>query len=187
MISSEHVKKMDLLEIPDDWNESNLSLLLQSDTCAVLVPELELELVEGTLGGRFTTIEGLLTEVKEQVCVVRCAYCLLFEIFTLLRFHILIIFVILMILILTFYTNSDITRVIQAHNQRCRIHVNFCNSTWSLALKEFHQWRHCYVTTSGWWAYVHQPPTHLSRVLNNLPLQRLLGTVRAHLFQQPCY
>lgn len=31
------------------------------------IPELELELAEGTLGGRFTTIEGLLTRVKEQV------------------------------------------------------------------------------------------------------------------------
>jgi len=33
----------------------------------VSIPELELELGEGTLGGRFTTIEGLLTRVKEQV------------------------------------------------------------------------------------------------------------------------
>jgi len=40
---------------------------VQSDTCAVRIPELELELEEGTLGGRFTTIEGLLTRVKEEV------------------------------------------------------------------------------------------------------------------------
>jgi len=33
----------------------------------VRIPELELELEEGTLGGQFTTIEGLLTRVKEQV------------------------------------------------------------------------------------------------------------------------
>ena len=31
------------------------------------IPELELALLEGTLGGRFTTIEGLLTQVKEEV------------------------------------------------------------------------------------------------------------------------
>ena len=45
---------------------------LQSDTCAVRIPELELELEEGTLGGRFTTIEGLLTQVKEQVIKPMC-------------------------------------------------------------------------------------------------------------------
>ena len=31
------------------------------------MPELELELQPGTLGGRFNTIEGLLTAVKEQL------------------------------------------------------------------------------------------------------------------------
>lgn len=41
--------------------------ILKSDTCAVLIPELELELVEGTLGGKFTTVEGLLTQIKEQL------------------------------------------------------------------------------------------------------------------------
>ena len=46
---------------------------LQSDTCAVRIPELELELEEGTLGGQFTTIEGLLTQVKEQVLTTHTA------------------------------------------------------------------------------------------------------------------
>lgn len=41
--------------------------ILKSDTCAVRIPELELEMEEGTLGGQFTTIEGLLTQVKEQL------------------------------------------------------------------------------------------------------------------------
>jgi len=41
--------------------------VLKSDTCAVLIPELELELVEGTLGGRFTTVEGLLVAIKDQL------------------------------------------------------------------------------------------------------------------------
>ncbi|KAK2191627.1 hypothetical protein NP493_50g05108 [Ridgeia piscesae] len=41
--------------------------ILKSDTCGVKIPELELELVEGTLGGRFTTIEGLILSIKEQL------------------------------------------------------------------------------------------------------------------------
>ena len=44
--------------------------MLQSDTCGVFIPEIDLELVEGTLGGRFTTVEGLLVEVKDQVILV---------------------------------------------------------------------------------------------------------------------
>lgn len=48
---------------PSDLNRD----VLKSDTCAVRIPELELELEEGTLGGQFTTIEGLLTQVKEQL------------------------------------------------------------------------------------------------------------------------
>lgn len=48
---------------PTDLNRD----VLKSDTCAVRIPELELELEEGTLGGQFTTIEGLLTQVKEQL------------------------------------------------------------------------------------------------------------------------
>ena len=31
------------------------------------IPALELELTEGTLGGRFTTVEGLLTSILEQL------------------------------------------------------------------------------------------------------------------------
>ena len=36
----------------------------------MLIPEIDLELVEGTLGGRFTTVEGLLVQVKDQVMLV---------------------------------------------------------------------------------------------------------------------
>jgi len=43
--------------------------ILKSDTAAVRIPEIELELVEGTLGGRFTTVEGLLVAIKEQLSV----------------------------------------------------------------------------------------------------------------------
>lgn len=41
--------------------------VLKSDTCAVRIPELELDMEEGTLGGRFTTIEGILLKIKEQL------------------------------------------------------------------------------------------------------------------------
>lgn len=31
------------------------------------IPEIDLELTTGTLGGRFTTIEGIITQVKEEI------------------------------------------------------------------------------------------------------------------------
>ncbi len=40
---------------------------MQSETSSLAIPELELELQPGTLGGRFTTIEGILTQVIEQL------------------------------------------------------------------------------------------------------------------------
>ncbi|KAK6201360.1 nucleolar zinc-finger protein [Scheffersomyces amazonensis] len=41
--------------------------ILKSETCGMSIPELNLDLTPGTLGGRFTTIEGLLTQVKEEL------------------------------------------------------------------------------------------------------------------------
>ncbi len=41
--------------------------ILKSETCSLRIPEIELELTSGTLGGRFTTVEGLLTQVKEEL------------------------------------------------------------------------------------------------------------------------
>jgi zinc finger protein len=41
--------------------------ILKSETCNVNIPELNLDLTPGTLGGRFTTIEGLLTQVLEEL------------------------------------------------------------------------------------------------------------------------
>lgn len=41
--------------------------VLKSEAATVEVPELELELAAGTLGGRFTTVEGLLVAIKEQL------------------------------------------------------------------------------------------------------------------------
>ncbi|ODV77627.1 zf-ZPR1-domain-containing protein [Suhomyces tanzawaensis NRRL Y-17324] len=41
--------------------------ILKSETCGLSIPELNLDLTPGTLGGRFTTIEGLLTQVLEEL------------------------------------------------------------------------------------------------------------------------
>ncbi|PGH17100.1 hypothetical protein AJ80_04975 [Polytolypa hystricis UAMH7299] len=41
--------------------------ILKSDTCAMASEELDLSVQPGTLGGRFTTIEGLLTQVRDQL------------------------------------------------------------------------------------------------------------------------
>ena len=41
--------------------------ILKSETCALKSRELDLEVQPGTLGGRFTTVEGLLTQVRDQL------------------------------------------------------------------------------------------------------------------------
>ncbi|ODQ77412.1 hypothetical protein BABINDRAFT_41810 [Babjeviella inositovora NRRL Y-12698] len=41
--------------------------ILKSETCGLTIPELNLDLTPGTLGGRFTTIEGLLKQVHEEL------------------------------------------------------------------------------------------------------------------------
>ncbi|KAI8924546.1 ZPR1 zinc-finger domain-containing protein [Entophlyctis helioformis] len=41
--------------------------ILKSETCGLRIPEIDLELAPGTLGGRFTTIEGLLRQVYEEL------------------------------------------------------------------------------------------------------------------------
>ena len=41
--------------------------LLKSDTCALICEDLSVTVEPGTLGGRFTTVEGLLTEVRDQL------------------------------------------------------------------------------------------------------------------------
>lgn len=42
-------------------------ILIKSETCSVLLPELELELDYGTLGGVFTTVEGLLEKIEDHL------------------------------------------------------------------------------------------------------------------------
>lgn len=41
--------------------------LLKSETCDMEIPELELEAGPATLGGRFTTVEGIITALKDQL------------------------------------------------------------------------------------------------------------------------
>ncbi|KAJ5760329.1 nucleolar zinc-finger protein [Penicillium odoratum] len=41
--------------------------ILKSNTCALSSEDLEIEVQPGTLGGRFTSVEGLLTEIKDQL------------------------------------------------------------------------------------------------------------------------
>ncbi|KAK5648906.1 hypothetical protein RI129_003798 [Pyrocoelia pectoralis] len=42
--------------------------LLKSETCHLQIPQLELEVGPNAIGGRFTTVEGLLIAIKEQLC-----------------------------------------------------------------------------------------------------------------------
>jgi zinc finger protein len=39
----------------------------QSETCGLSIPEIDLVLQPGTLGGRFSTLEGILTQVFEEL------------------------------------------------------------------------------------------------------------------------
>lgn len=47
---------------PDDLNRD----VLKSDSCSILIPEIPIEVTEGTLGGKFTTIEGLISAIEDQ-------------------------------------------------------------------------------------------------------------------------
>ncbi|RAH50312.1 zinc finger-containing protein ZPR1 [Aspergillus brunneoviolaceus CBS 621.78] len=63
-------------EVPEKGKRITLSVenevdlardILKSDTCALYSEELEVRVEPGTLGGRFTTVEGLLTEIRDQL------------------------------------------------------------------------------------------------------------------------
>lgn len=54
----------------DHLNNTFLSLFpfkFQSDTCTIDIPELDSEFGASGLGGRFTTIEGILSAIREQI------------------------------------------------------------------------------------------------------------------------
>ncbi|CAH0550065.1 unnamed protein product [Brassicogethes aeneus] len=42
--------------------------VLKSETCDLKIPQLELEVGPHALGGRFTTVEGLITAMRDQLC-----------------------------------------------------------------------------------------------------------------------
>jgi len=57
-------KKITLhVEGPEDLGRD----ILKSESCALECPELSLSVNPGTLGGRFTTVEGLLTQVRDDL------------------------------------------------------------------------------------------------------------------------
>jgi len=52
----------------DIKNKEDMSRdILKSESCALSCPELNLSVEPGTLGGRFTTVEGLLTQVRDDL------------------------------------------------------------------------------------------------------------------------
>ncbi|KAI9732329.1 MAG: nucleolar zinc-finger protein [Cirrosporium novae-zelandiae] len=51
------------VQSPEDLSRD----LLKSSDCTLRVPEIELNVQPGTLGGRFSTVEGVLTEVRDQL------------------------------------------------------------------------------------------------------------------------
>ncbi|KAL1896772.1 nucleolar zinc-finger protein [Sporothrix stenoceras] len=51
------------VETPEDLARD----ILKSESCALECPELNLSVNPGTLGGRFTTVEGLLTQVRDDL------------------------------------------------------------------------------------------------------------------------
>lgn len=63
-------------EVPEKGRKITLSVqnkedlsrdILKSESCAMSCPELNLSVEPGTLGGRFTTVEGILTQVKDDL------------------------------------------------------------------------------------------------------------------------
>ncbi|KAI8821923.1 ZPR1 zinc-finger domain-containing protein [Chytriomyces cf. hyalinus JEL632] len=61
---SSHGKRITLnIKEIDDLNRD----ILKSETCGLEIPEIELHLTTGTLGGRFTTVEGLLAQVYDEI------------------------------------------------------------------------------------------------------------------------
>ena len=44
-----------------------MRVIYQSESCGLKIPEIDLVLQPGTLGGRFTTLEGLLDQVYDEL------------------------------------------------------------------------------------------------------------------------
>lgn len=50
-----------------DTKEDMSRDILKAESCAMSCPELSLSVEPGTLGGRFTTVEGILTQVRDDL------------------------------------------------------------------------------------------------------------------------
>ena len=58
----------DILKVASEhFLHASLPTPPQSETCGFFIPEIELELQAGTLGGRFTTLEGILDQIYEEL------------------------------------------------------------------------------------------------------------------------
>lgn len=58
------------------FTRSSECFCLQSENATVILPELDFEAESGGLCGKFTTVEGLLDNIKTQVVVcVLCSMC----------------------------------------------------------------------------------------------------------------
>ena len=55
------------LTVTVDTREDLSRDILKAESCAMACPELSLSVEPGTLGGRFTTIEGILTQVRDDL------------------------------------------------------------------------------------------------------------------------
>lgn len=61
---SDHAVKISLkVSEPADMQRD----LLKSDTSSISIPEIELDMLPGTLGGKYTTLEGILNDIKSQL------------------------------------------------------------------------------------------------------------------------
>mmetsp|Transcript_76034 Transcript_76034/g.88412 ORF Transcript_76034/g.88412 Transcript_76034/m.88412 type:complete len:264 (-) Transcript_76034:184-975(-) len=61
---SEKAKKITFrIEKPDDLQRD----VFKSESSVLIIPELDLELMSGTLGGVFTTVEGLINQISEHL------------------------------------------------------------------------------------------------------------------------
>ena len=65
-VSAQAVRISLRVETVDDLKRD----LLKSDTASIAIPELELELMPGTLGGKYSTLEGILHDIRQQLAQV---------------------------------------------------------------------------------------------------------------------
>jgi len=70
-VEDEEDLSRDILKVKDISSSPKLSWLksfsMQSETAGLEIPEIDLVLAHGTLGGRFTTLEGILDQVYEEL------------------------------------------------------------------------------------------------------------------------